>query len=109
MSSMTDRYIAIPPVDVLPKLIQMLHKLITWGEPFLIVYKGLEGAAWLATYGSQVLGLNTCIVLPDDKEFPLLGSYKAARIILKLSESSSSCELHHAGDIQNHITADPTQ
>ncbi|KAL4917858.1 hypothetical protein BDW62DRAFT_182970, partial [Aspergillus aurantiobrunneus] len=98
-------YEGLPDAKDIPKKIQLMHKLIRSDEQRCHVrYRGLRGAAWMATYSSFILGLGTCAVRADGTPVPMTSSYEEARVIFEIAAPESTSGLYVEGDLQDLIS-----
>lgn len=65
-----DPYTGLPDSVTMAKFIKHMHRVAT-EEAFLVIWKGVRGAAWAAAYSSMVLGLGACAVELDGTEVPI--------------------------------------
>ncbi|RDW90059.1 uncharacterized protein DSM5745_01834 [Aspergillus mulundensis] len=98
-------YEGLPDVKDMPKMIQLMHRLIISEDGRCVVrYTGLRGAAWMATYASYILGLRICAVTADGTAVPMTSSYEGAQVIFEVSAPESTGGLYQEGDLQDLIS-----
>ena len=93
-----DPYEALPHDKDIPRIVLMLLK-DSSDSVHILTYHGVFGAGWIAAYASDVLGLETCILNAAGKSLPISGTYKHARVVIRLSskDSTYTCELSTVG------------
>ncbi|KAL4909750.1 hypothetical protein BDW74DRAFT_143656 [Aspergillus multicolor] len=97
-------YEGLPDVKDIPKMIQLMHRLIISEDRRCVVrYTGLRGAAWMATYASYILGLRICALRADGTPVPMTSSYEEAQVIFEVSAPESAGGLYQEGDLQDLI------
>ncbi|KAL4997878.1 hypothetical protein BDV10DRAFT_201550 [Aspergillus recurvatus] len=97
-------YEGLPDVKDMPKMMQMMRRLIRPDDRRCVVrYSGLRGAAWMATYTSYVLGLRICAVRADGTPVPMTSSYEEAQVIFEVSAPEGAGRLYQEGDLQDLI------
>ncbi|KAL3475478.1 hypothetical protein BJX99DRAFT_259421 [Aspergillus californicus] len=98
-------YEGLPHAKDIPKLMQLMHKLIATDDQRCIVrYSGLRGAAWMATYASYILGLGTCAVRADSTPVPITSGYEEARVIFEVSASENTGGLYLERNLEDLIS-----
>lgn len=103
-------YEGLPEVKDMPKMIRLVHRLISLGgRRCLVRYSGLRGAAWMATYASYILGLRMCAVKADGMPVPMTSSYEEAQVIFDVSAPESAGSLYLEGNLQDLITLETAQ
>ncbi|PGH27634.1 hypothetical protein AJ80_00647 [Polytolypa hystricis UAMH7299] len=94
---------AVPSVETMVKLISLMYELAT-NENYMLVYAGINGAAWTAVYASEVLGLHVCAVDPEGNAFPISGTYEQADVTVHFAASESNqAELYVKGKLHESI------
>jgi len=103
----SDPYKAIPHENDAPKIIQMLFKVAS-NPNYTLSFHGITGAAWVATYASEILGLVTCAINGSGYTYPISGKFDEARVILRVSSTTPAarCELSIAGTVEGFISLD---
>ncbi|KAL3431840.1 hypothetical protein BDV09DRAFT_175532 [Aspergillus tetrazonus] len=97
-------YEGLPEVKDMPKMIQLMHRLVISGDRRCVVrYSGLRGAAWVATYTSYILGLRICAVRADGTPVPMTSSYEEAQVIFEVSAPESAGSLYQEGNLHDLI------
>ncbi|KAI4221819.1 MAG: hypothetical protein L6R36_006622 [Xanthoria steineri] len=97
---------AIPSKQSLPRIIQLCHKLATHGNGAILVYKGFQGAGWVAAYAGFILGLSVCAVDQSGAQIPISECYSEAKVILEIAAIENRCELHFEGTLSDFILTD---
>jgi hypothetical protein len=92
---------AIPPPEVIPEILGIFHKLITHETPYLLHYHGIAGAAWVAAYACNVLGLHACAMLSNGDVISLNTAYDNARVIFYLESPRQEFSLWQRGNIED--------
>ncbi|KAL9120945.1 MAG: hypothetical protein Q9187_002503, partial [Circinaria calcarea] len=102
---MKNPYEAIPHDKDIPTILQMLFK-VTSTQGLIFTYKGITGAAWVATYASYVLGLPTCAIDASGCTLPVNGTYEEARVVIRISSSAlaNTCETSRTGNLEDFIS-----
>lgn len=97
-------YTAMPDPETIANVICYLSKLAEkQDEVYVLVYHGLQGAAWVAAYAQDVLGLPVCMFVNESMAVPLSGDHISARIILRLYSGKQTCELRRVGKVEDFI------
>ena len=78
---------SLPDPNSLAQVIVSLHDVIAHRRDSILVWPGVQGAAWLAVYAACVLGLPTC-ALGHDGEVPINSAYISASVILDLKDKT---------------------
>lgn len=106
-----DPYESIPHDKDISSVILMLSKVAS--EPaYILTYHGIAGAGWTATYASDILGLETCIINATGNSLPISGAYESAKVVIRLSAAPSAqiCELSTIGSgIEDSFVVEPTE
>ncbi|KAL9118525.1 MAG: hypothetical protein Q9187_004929, partial [Circinaria calcarea] len=102
---MRNPYEAIPHNKDIPTILQMLFK-VTSTQGLIFTYKGITGAAWVATYASFVLGLPTCAIDASGRTLPVNGTYEEARVVIRISSLplANTCETSRTGNLEDFIS-----
>jgi hypothetical protein len=95
---------AIPPIDVIPDVLGIFHKLVTHETPFLLHYHGIVGAAWAAAYGSKVLGLRACAILSNGDVISLNSNYDNAQVLFYVESARQEVSLRQRGNVEDIIS-----
>ena len=106
-----DPYESIPHDKDISHVILMLSKVAS--EPaYILTYHGIAGAGWTATYASDILGLETCIINATGNPLPISGAYENAKVVIRLlaTPSAQICELSTvASGIQDSFVVKSTE
>ena len=94
---------AIPSKQSLPRIIQLCHKLSTHGNRAVLVYRGFQGAGWVAAYAGFILGLSVCAVDQTGVQIPISDCYSEAKVILEIAAIEHRCEIHVEGTLSDFI------
>ena len=99
-----DPYDALPHDKDITTIIQMLFK-VTSDKDYVFTYNGIQGAGWVATYSSYVLGLPVCAIKDSGQTLPISGIYEQARVVIRpmISDSGVIYNISKAGEIQQFI------
>ncbi|KAF7588933.1 hypothetical protein BBP40_005011 [Aspergillus hancockii] len=92
-------YDTIPLTSEIPVIIRLLHKLVTAEASHTLFFRGFRGAAWTATYVSDILGRKICAVNPEGVTVPISNGYNSFWVIFDLSSTNNKCELYHEGQV----------
>ncbi|KAI9890801.1 MAG: hypothetical protein M1814_003585 [Vezdaea aestivalis] len=101
-----DPYDGIPDESSIASIIELLHKLTTSEDDMRLVFCGIKGAAWVATYARVILGLEVSAIGVDRVPIPLFGTHETAKVSLELFHSHSKCELYKEGNVQSFLKFD---
>ena len=102
----SDPYASIPGPSDVAGLIRMLHKICSAEEHYVLRYDGFLGAAWVVTYGCEILGLSACAIngrSGSEEAVPINGSYEEAKIIVNLAASTNAYTLYLEKDVHEII------
>ncbi|KAL8689131.1 MAG: hypothetical protein Q9218_005128 [Villophora microphyllina] len=100
-------YDAVPDTPNLARIIQFCHRITTSERSVVLLYKGFQGAGWVAAYASLILGYPVCAVGSAGVQFPINDLYGKAKVVLELLATESVCELHVEGRLGEVIHIDP--
>lgn len=98
-----DMYNAIPVAGDIPKIIRLFHKIVASDDNYVMIYKGIRGAAWVMTYACSILGLNVCALDKDGNSIPIVGNYEDSQVVLDLASKESNCQLYLAGASTDYL------
>jgi len=108
LSPLDDAYDAIPCPSTIADVVLLLHRVCSSDEStFTVKYWGLSGAAWVAAYAQDVLGLPVCILLGSNKTVPLSGDYASAKVVLHICSKENRCQLQRTGKIEEYVCTQP--
>ncbi|KAF2026867.1 hypothetical protein EK21DRAFT_115366 [Setomelanomma holmii] len=106
-SSNQEPYNAIPGPVTMSKLIQAFRCIEMHGEVHKLIYRGLQGAAWTATYAWEILRLGVCMIVPSpdgDIQVPISESLDKAQVVLYIADlTSEGIELCKDGAVEELI------
>jgi hypothetical protein len=98
---------AIPGPHTIVQLIQAFRRIEMHDGRHKLVYRGLQGAAWTATYAWDILRLGVCMIVPSpngDIQVPVSESLEEARVILYVADvTSGAIELCKNGVVEELI------
>ncbi|KAF2420765.1 hypothetical protein EJ08DRAFT_665489 [Tothia fuscella] len=106
--------VSILPIDRIPALLEHMRSINQEDSNAVLNVYGLQGAAWIAFYCKDMLGLKTCVisVKEDDKTnekttftIPLkpCKSYADAKVRFFVNSTESAISLHHLGRLKDFI------
>lgn len=98
-----DPYNAIPTAIDIVHIIRLLHQIATAGGKYMLMYNGLNGAAWVIAYTCSILGLKACALDGDGEPVPITGEYEDAMVVINLASQVSSCQLYLSGTITDKV------
>jgi hypothetical protein len=106
-SSDQEPHNAIPGAKTMAQLIQAFRRMEMHDGKHRLVYRGLQGAAWTATYAWEILRLGVCMIVPSpdgDIQVPVSESLEEARVVLHIADvSSETIELCRNGAVEELI------
>ena len=94
-------YNSIPDEKTAVFIIQSFSKLLQRNSQIVMIYHGLKGAAWLATYARDVLDLPVCVMRTTADPIPIRGEYDTAKVLLYIFETDNKCELVIRGKVED--------
>ena len=108
LSPLGDAYDAIPCERTIADVVLLLHRVTCSDDvAFTMTYFGLSGAAWVAAYSQDVLGLPVCVLLDSNTIVPLSGDYASAKAVLRICSKENRCQLQRTGNVEEYIRTEP--
>jgi len=87
-----DPRISVPSPEILPRAINLLHKVAT-SKNYILHVCGFQGAAWVATYAIHILGLGTCAITPDGEVLAMTASHEHCKVVFFIKSEKNEITL----------------
>ncbi|KAG4428907.1 hypothetical protein IFR05_015610 [Cadophora sp. M221] len=100
-----DPTVSVPPPRILPKAISMLYK-VAISDQHILHVSGFQGAAWIATYATHILGLGACVVLGGGEILSMTASYEDSKVIFFIGSVKKEITLWREREIEELISMD---
>ena len=100
---------AIPSHQTFVQLITTFLKMASDDRKPTLVYKGIEGAAWVIAYARHVMGLPVCVLETRNTVIPVNGNYKDSRVRVCIFETQPGCELLSEGVVHDFFVPESLQ
>jgi hypothetical protein len=89
--ALNDVYDSIPHEELIADLILMLHKVSVPGKNLVFEHYGINGAAWVAAFARDILGISVCVFGDAEFMLPVSGNLTTAKVIIRPYECKTYC------------------
>jgi hypothetical protein len=89
--ALNDVHDSIPHEELIADLILMLHKVSVPGKNLVFEHYGINGAAWVAAFARDILGISVCVFGDTEFMLPVSGNLTTAKVIIRPYECKTYC------------------